>query len=142
MTVKRGSTDERMAGFVEWLSQSGSSHSMTLVADHGFFGQAAGVAYGLSFGSDFFWNERRDAVLPHVLRQRPTSVEQAVSQLSEETWTRLAREVFGCEPEYLSTEEVLHKIEETNTCLNLDPPVEILIDSDGEFTVLVHDRVG
>ena len=30
--------------------------------------------------------------------------------------------------------------DETNTCLNLDPPVEVLIDPDGEFTVLVHDR--
>ena len=111
----------------------------TLVAECRGFGHAEFMAYGLSFGSDFFWNEKRDAVLPHVHRKQPTSVEQAVLQLSEEMWSRLAREVFDCEPECLSMEAVLQKIEETNTCLNLDPPVEVCIDPDGEFTVLVFD---
>ena len=55
-------------------------------------------------------------------------------------WASLARDVFGCEPEYLNIEAVLQKIEATNTCLNLDSPVEVLIDPDGEFTVLVYDR--
>ena len=112
----------------------------TLVAECRGFGHAEFMAYALTFGSDFFWNEKRDAVLPHVLHQQPTSVEQAVLQLSEETWSRLAREVFDGEPDCLGMEAVLHKIEETNTCLNLDPPVEVCIDPDGEFTVLVFDR--
>ena len=98
------------------------------------------MAHALSFGPDFFWNEKRDAVLPHTSSKRPKSVEQAVSQLSNETWSRLAREVFDCEPEYLNIETVLQKIEETNTCLNLGPPVEVCIDADGEFTVLVYER--
>lgn len=51
-----------------------------------------------------------------------------------------AQDVFHTEPEYLNIEAVLRKIEETNTCLNLDPPVEVCIDRDGEFTVLVYDR--
>lgn len=98
------------------------------------------MTYALSFGPDFFWNEKCDDVLSRSPNKRPTSVEQAVSQLSAGTWARLAREVFDCEPEYLNIEAVLQKIEETNTCLNLDPPVEVFIDRDGEFTVLVYDR--
>ena len=98
------------------------------------------MTYALSFGSDFFWNERRDDVLTRNPTKRPASVEQAVSQLSDETWSRLARDVFHTEPEYLNIETVLQKIEETNTCLNLDPPIEVFIDPDGEFTVLVHDH--
>jgi hypothetical protein len=98
------------------------------------------VTYALSFGPDFFWNEKRDDVLSRGPAKRPTSVEQAVSQLSDETWSRLAREVFDCEPDSLNIEAVLRKIEETNACLNLDPPIEVYIDPDGEFTVLVYDR--
>lgn len=71
---------------------------------------------------------------------RPTSIEQAVLQLSDETWTRLARDVFHCEPEFLTIEAVLEEVHKTNTCLNLDSPVEVMIDCDSEFTVLVYDR--
>ncbi len=98
------------------------------------------MTYALSFGPDFFWNEGCDDVLTRSPTKRPISVEQAVSQLSDETWSRLAREVFHTEPEYLNIETVLQKIEETNTCLNLDPPIEVWIDPDGEFTVSVFDR--
>jgi hypothetical protein len=102
--------------------------------------QSALVAYPLTFGADFFWNERADSAIPRSPEKRPTSVEQALLRLSEGTWERLARDVFQCEPEYLDIETVLRKIDETNTCLNLDSPVEVCIDPDGEFTVLVHDR--
>lgn len=98
------------------------------------------IAYSLSFGPEFFWSEKHDNMLLRSPTKRPTSVEQAVMQLSEENWSRLAREVFDCEPESLNFETILRKIEETNTCLNLDSPVEVCIDPDGEFTVLVYDR--
>ena len=98
------------------------------------------MAYPLSFGTDFFWNENADSTMPRKPEKRPSSVEQALLQLSGETWAQIANDVFQCEPEYLDMETVLRKIEETNTCLNLDPPVEVCIDPDGEFTVLVYDR--
>ena len=120
--------------------QNARRFTASFVADRGRFGHSAVVSFALSFGPDFFWNEEHDAVEPHALSKRPTSVEQAVLQLSEVTWGEIAREVFGCEPEYLNIETVLQKIEETNTCLNLDPPVEVCIDLDGGFTVLVHDH--
>ena len=104
------------------------------------FWHSAIVTYALSFGPDFFWNDTHDDVLSRGPTKRPTSVEQSVSRLSDETWARLARDVFHIEPEYLNIEAVLEKIEKTNTCLNLDPPVEVFIDPDGDFTVLVYDR--
>ena len=84
--------------------------------------------------------DKRETALPRALNKRPASVEQAISQLTVKTWARLARDVFHCEPEFLDIETVLHKIEETNTCLNLDSPVEVAIDLNGAFTVLVYDR--
>ena len=110
------------------------------VADADRFGHSVSVAYPLTFSTDFFWNENADSTKPRTHEKRPSSVEQALLQLSGETWAQIANDVFQCEPEYLDMETVLRKIEETNTCLNLDPPVEVCIDPDGEFTVLVYDR--
>ena len=64
----------------------------------------------------------------------------ALANLSGKTWSRLAREVFHCKPKFLDIEAVLQKVEETNTCLNLDSPVEVAIDLNVAFTVLVYDR--
>lgn len=100
------------------------------------------MTYGLSFGPDFFWHGTQDHAQSRLRTERPTSVEQAVLQLSDETWAKLARDVFHCEPEFLTIAAVLEKIEETNTCLNLDSPVEVCVDRGGEFTVLVYDRDG
>ena len=104
------------------------------------FRHSAAVTYALSFGPDFFRPEDRGEASRHLPSNRPTSVEQAVLQLSNETWRRLARDIFHCETEFLSIEAVLEKIDETNTCLNLDSPVEVAIDADGDFTILVYDR--
>lgn len=60
--------------------------------------------------------------------------------LSQETWNALAEQVFGVDPSELDLSMVLSKIEETNTCRNLDSPVEVFIDPDGEFTVSVYDH--
>ena len=65
---------------------------------------------------------------------------QALANLSGKTWSRLAREIFRCDPKFLDIETVLQMVEETNTCLNLDSPVEVTIDLNGDFTVLVYDR--
>ena len=50
----------------------------------------------------------------------------------------LARELFGVEPNNLDVEMVIQRVVETNTCRNLDSPVEIWIDQDGFFSVLVY----
>ena len=98
------------------------------------------MAYALSFGLDFFRDEADEVSSACTPRNRPITVAQALVSLSDKTWSRLAREVFRCEPKYLDVEAVLQMVEETNTCLNLDSPVEVAIDLNGAFTVLVYDR--
>ena len=43
----------------------------------------------------------------------------------------LAPSIFGCDWEQLTTEMVLEKIKETNTCSNVDFPIEVWIDPEG-----------
>jgi hypothetical protein len=95
------------------------------------------MPHALSFSPDFFHGEPpvpcdRECV-------RPESVEQAIMCLSQETWAALAEEVFGVDPSQLDVETVLRRIEETNTCRNLDSPVEVFIDADGDFSVFVYE---
>ena len=97
------------------------------------------MTYALSFSPDFLRDESDDR-LARTPNKRPTSVAQALATLSDKTWSRLAREIFHCEAEYLNIEAVLRLVEETNTCLNLDTPVEVAIDANADFTVLVYDR--
>ena len=97
------------------------------------------MTYALSFSPDFYRDEADDGVA-RTPTKRPTSVAQALLNLSDKTWSRLAREVFHCKPKFLDIEAVLQKVEETNTCMNLDSPVEVTIDLNGDFTVLVYDR--
>jgi hypothetical protein len=64
---------------------------------------------------------------------------QALLSLRQETWDALAKQVFGTDGATLDVSAVMAKIAETNTCRNLDPPVEVFIDADGDFSVLVYD---
>ena len=98
------------------------------------------MSFALSFAPEFFWGDGSVAPddLPHS--DRPTSVYQALLSLSEETWATIARDVFHCPPDNLDVPTVLAKIQETDTCRNLDSPVDVFIDVDGYYTVLVFDN--
>ena len=98
------------------------------------------MSYALSFSPEFFREISSSETRTCDPINRPTSVSQALANLSVETWSRLARDVFRCEPHHLDIEAVLAKIEETNTCLNLDSPVEVAIDANSDFTILVYDQ--
>ena len=64
---------------------------------------------------------------------------QAIVSIKNETWRDLARHVFGVEPDRLTGDAVFRKAIETDTCDNPVSPVEVWIDPDGYYTVLVHD---
>jgi len=99
------------------------------------------MSFSLSFSPEFF-------VGPHDLegielnKERPTSVFQALSAMSEAEWAELAREVFSCEPDFLDVDTVMQRIRETDSCRDLRSPVEVYIDSDGWHSVRVYDEVG
>ena len=61
--------------------------------------------------------------------------------LPDETWATIARDVFHCPPDNLDVPTVLAKVQETDTCRNLDSPVDVFIDVDGYYTVLVFDNL-
>jgi len=94
------------------------------------------MSYALSFALEFIWG--KVPVEKMKPSDRPTSVYQAILSLTDEQWASLARELFGIEPNNLDVETVIQRVVETNTCRNLDPPVEIWIDQDGFFSVLVY----
>jgi hypothetical protein len=94
------------------------------------------MSYALCFAPEFFWgNVPVEKMKPS---ERPTSVYQAILSLTDNQWAALAREEFGIEPSNLDVEMVIQRVVETNTYRNLDPPVEIWIDQDGFFTVMVY----
>jgi hypothetical protein len=95
------------------------------------------MSYSLSFADDFYIHDDIDSIRPS---KRPVSVYQAILSIGEDTWREIARDVFNIPPDRLMPEAVLDKIIETDTCSNLDVPVEVLIDADGYYSVLVYDQ--
>ncbi|MBI5757308.1 MAG: hypothetical protein HZA46_02175 [Planctomycetales bacterium] len=98
------------------------------------------VSYSLSFSPDFFRSNHPDGPDDLQSNESPTSVEQAIRSLSDDVWESLARVVFRCDPEYLDVETILRRIVETNTCSNLDSPVDVWIDRGGGFRVRVFEE--
>jgi len=97
------------------------------------------LSHSLSFSREFFEGDRSARIEHLRSSRRPASICQAILSLSHATWGALAEQVFGVDPLQLDVSMVLCKIEETNTCLNLDSPVEVFIDPAGDFTLLVYD---
>jgi hypothetical protein len=96
------------------------------------------LPYSHSFGPDFYWG---DYSLENVVPKshRPTSVVQALASMSNATWARLARQVFGCSPDHLDLDAVMARVVATDTCGNLNAPVEVWIDPEGDFTIRVFN---
>jgi len=97
------------------------------------------LTYSLSFAPAFFCGDGTVPLEKLPPSTRPMSVYLAMRNLSDESWAAIARDVFHVDPDYLDIETVLARIVETDTCCNLDPPVEVFIDPEGFHTVLVFD---
>lgn len=99
------------------------------------------MSYELSFSPEFFFAEGEPYDALSDL-DRPCSVWAAIEAMRlnrPEEWHALAVEVFDLPGVYLTAESVLDKIRETDSCSNLNSPVEVWIDSEGYHTVLVYD---
>ena len=97
------------------------------------------MSYALSFSPEFFGDGETDSL---TRSDRPTNVRQAIGSLTEEAWRELATAVFGVQAEELSPDAVLARVLATNTCTNLDEPVEVWIDRQGDYTLYVHSPAG
>lgn len=109
------------------------------------------MAYDLSFDPSFFFAEGEpyDCTLDlDGLRNgivKPTSVYQALCVLSDEDLIAAFNAYPGPNAKwtlsYRPDEEwLMATIYETNTCSNLDSPVEVWIDPDGEHRIKVYDK--
>jgi len=101
------------------------------------------MAYELrgSFSPEFFFNEGEPYDVNVEKSDRPTSVWQAIISMDDEKWNNVAKDVFdNLNPEFLTPEAVLEKIEETDTVGTLSSPVDVWIDKDGYYTIDVYDR--
>jgi len=94
------------------------------------------MSFELSFSPEFF-------IGPFDLdgevfdKERPISVYQAIRSMSDEDWKSMVNEVFeGVEP---GVDQVMSKIQETNSCRDLRSPVEVYIDDEGYHSVSVYD---
>ena len=96
------------------------------------------MSYSLCFAPEFFWG---DESVPRMKPgNRPISVCQALIGLPDNQWAALARDLFGIEPCKLEPDMVMQRIMETNTCRNLDSPVEVFIDRQGFYSILVYEK--
>jgi hypothetical protein len=118
------------------------------------------MAFELMFAPDFFVGPH-DEELDYPV-DKPKSVYQAIMSLDEETWQEMVEIAFDpcdgcgekCEAcpfseqrrdhkegktnDFISHDEVLEKIRETNTCTDLRTPVEVWIDTEGYCTLKVY----
>jgi hypothetical protein len=101
------------------------------------------MSYSLSFSDAFFTDES----FPYETQpsERPTTVYQAIISLPKRDQLAIAREVLGSQHAVLHVMgesfacDVLDKIRETDTCANLDSPVEVYIDREGWYSLPVYD---
>ena len=94
------------------------------------------MPYALSFSEDFFCDGDPEEVRPS---HWPTSVYQAILSMRRAKWNEIAREVFDVESDRLDPFILLDRIRQTNTCSNLESPVQVWIDHAGWYDLLVHD---
>lgn len=101
------------------------------------------MSYSLSFSESFFTDE----TFPYDTKasNRPTTVYQAIISLPKRDQVAIAREVLKSPHPvlYVMSEsfacDVLDKVRETDACSALSSPVEVYIDQEGWYSVLVYD---
>ena len=91
------------------------------------------MSYELSFSPEFFDSEYAPS------KARPFTGRQAIEAMPDDEFAVMAREVFGCDPDFVDADTVMQKIAETNTCGTLSSPVDVWIDPEGYHSVFVYE---
>jgi len=103
------------------------------------------MSFSLSFSPEFFLAEgepydRSDLALN--AEGEPYSVYSALCVMKEKRateWNAMARELWQCPGKVLDPESVLEMLQETDSCATLNVPVEVYIDSEHRYSVLVYE---
>ena len=100
------------------------------------------MSYELQFDESFFFAEGEpdDSSVP--IKEQPVSVWEAILAMKQnepKKWEHMACEVFDMPSDlYLAESTVMDKIRETNSCSNLNSPVQVWVDEGGYFTLSVY----
>jgi len=93
------------------------------------------LAYAHSFSADFY-GDAYYGEYEHRSR-RPVDLSEAIFSMTKREYRKLCRRKFnGFEA---GVEDIMLMAIETDTVSNFDSPVEVWIDPDGDFRVLVYD---
>lgn len=96
------------------------------------------MAFGLSFSEEFFWGDGRSEL---ERSERPTSLAQAILSMPDDEWIGYCKDIFG---RYMlgrpSLGDAVEKARQVDTCMSLESPVEVWLDEDGCYTVLVYEE--
>ena len=99
------------------------------------------MSFSLSFSPEFFFAEGEPYDRPNLALNadgKPISVYSAICSLPDTARAAIAKDVFDCDDwEMISAEDIVTKIQETDTCANLTVPVEVWIDPEGFHVVKV-----
>jgi hypothetical protein len=97
------------------------------------------MTFSLSFSDDFWDNCSLEKVDPC----KPRTVFDALEVMEDSDWDEMCACIFpGAPAEIIDIEIVMGVIRETNTCTNLDSPVEVWVDQEGDFRIKVWDQDG
>lgn len=88
-----------------------------------------------------FWRIKGVECVKHPKENKPVTIEQALWEISTKDWDKMVRSLFSnsFQPASLiGVEQIMDIIKETNTCTDLNFPVEVWIDKKGDFKIKVY----
>ena len=85
-----------------------------------------------NFDDDFFDGEKVG------YSKYPTSISQAIESMDNNDWNNMIEDLFMDKD--VGIGDVMDLIIDTNTCANLDSPVEVWIDPEGFWTLLIYEE--
>jgi hypothetical protein len=97
------------------------------------------MPYEHSFAAEFYSRGEED---DRVIRDRPLSVMNALYNMSVRDWEQMVMDVMNVprdKVEYCDVDMIMSAIADTNIVTNLDVPVEVWIDGDGDWRILVYE---
>lgn len=86
------------------------------------------------FSSDFFGD-----IYENQITDKPQNIADAIASIHPITRQEIAKELFNMPNDnFLSDEMILEKILITDTVRNINTPVEVYIDTEGYYSILVY----